>query len=80
MEHHTNCPHNHQHNTAKETDLEKQQIAFVVNILLEHFISPHKVLYLLDPVQADKFKARNEGKGCCASHKITIPQASLTQN
>ena len=59
MEHHRDCPHSHTNVITDSSDAEGKKIAFVVNMILEHFIAPHKVLYLLDPVQADKFKARN---------------------
>ena len=52
-------------------------------MFLEHFVNPHKILYLLDPVQADKFKVRNQTKGgssCCSSHRITIADKDLSQN
>ena len=46
--------------------------------MFQKFLSPYKVLYLLDPVQADLFKSRNSGNGCCVANHITIPNAQLT--
>ena len=36
----------------------------------------------MDPIQADKFKSRNQTKGssCCSSQKISISDSELTQN
>lgn len=82
MAHNCNCDsHHHQHQLQQKDQnvpLQQQQIQHTVGLLLEKFISPYKILYLLDPTQADHFKQRNQSQGCCTSNHITISSSELT--
>jgi hypothetical protein len=53
--------------------------AHIIKLLQDNFISPYKILYMLDPTQADHFKARNQSNGCCSSNHITITDDQLSK-
>ena len=66
---HGDCPcehHSHHPPTPNTTT------THILSLLLNNFISPYKILFMLDPKQADHFKARNQSSGCCAANHITI--------
>jgi hypothetical protein len=75
MEQHCGC-HEEQ---GKGLTLREKKLGYTVQLLREHFLAPFKILYMLDPTQADRFKRRNQGKGCCTSNKITIPLEEQSQ-
>lgn len=58
---------------------EKQAILHVIKLLQSKFISPYKIMYMLDQKQADYFKSRNSNGGCCSSSSITIKEQDLTK-
>jgi len=74
MQGHCDCDHHHEHSSSK-----KDRIEHIITLLQDNYISPYKILYLLDPKQADHFKLRNQSSGCCASNHITIADQNLTK-
>lgn len=54
--------------------LTEEEVSHIMNLLKHKFISPYKIIYMIDQKEADYFKSRNQGSGCCASSEITIPK------
>ena len=74
MEGQCDCEHHQEQHSKK-----KGRIEHIISLLQNNYISPYKILYLLDPKQADHFKLRNQSSGCCASNHITISDRDLTK-
>ena len=74
MHHQCDCS-SHRHTHTLTTD----STAHTIRLLQDNFISPYKILYMLQPTQADHFKARNQSTGCCSSNHITISDGQLTK-
>lgn len=54
------------------SSLRGEEIEHVVKLLKQKFISPYKIIYMIDQKEADYFKARNQSSGCCTATEITI--------
>jgi len=57
--HHCKCPHHTQEDNTGKLSVYDQNINHLISLLQDTFISPYKIMYLLDPKQADNFKNRN---------------------
>ena len=79
--HHQNCSHHpsDMFGGGENSSLESRKVSHVVKLIIEHIISPIKILYLMDPALADRFKLRNKDQGCCSSNYIKIPHSEQTQ-
>lgn len=58
--------------TEAETD-------HICRLLKQKFISPYKIIYLIDQKEADYFKSRNQNFGCCTASEITISKTKQTK-
>ena len=70
-DHNHSHDHNHDHNDANSSNAENTT-DHLIWLLQNKFISPYKVMFLLDKQQADHFKQRNQ-HSCCNQTQITIP-------
>lgn len=61
------------------SSIENKEVEYMIRLLKQKFISPYKIIYMIDQKQADYFKSRNQNTGCCTSAQITIPYADQTK-
>lgn len=59
--------------------INENQVGHLVKLLKQKFISPYKIMYMVDQKEADYFKSRNQNNGCCSSSEITIPAGEQTK-
>ena len=50
-----------------------------MNVIKQRYMSPYKIIYMINQQEADYFKLRNQGKGCCGSAIISIRKEQMTK-